>query len=993
MRTHQVAAVLMLSASCALAADVTVEWKAGEKPESLGDGAVSLTYDEDAVSALAVAPSDGGTVTMTGDPIPMGADAAVTFAAPGTMDFANEVEAEGGNLTLGNPSDGPGTIRFVTGGSESSTNALSTAEESPTLIAEGVSLADYEPAYAHFLTYNPGGQKWKVAREHENEILRPYNEVRTDGSLTVQFQGVTRSHADPHTASITVRFLQQGDDIVAYIVRAAALKPLDIELGLDLDAMVDAGDERAVEKVIGVNNTDNYNLSVIMLRRVSSGTTVRFSSPMTTVKFGGYLPDDTWQVVAENCDLSDLQRVEGVFHYNQSSKYYNVDQVAFNLKDSTEYPGEKTCQFQRAFSGYVGALVVEFRQKGANVEAKTGKYRSYNIPTAGYEKDIVLGVDFELYNKTTTPARAVYGTYSTTDEGKSQGVKDLRFVFGRNDAMNLDLKGTSVQFRTSDRGGTIGGTLDGVGDIGVLDGGEGVVVTHADYLPNGSWVTVAEDRNLRDLVDVVGTFHYSQSGIKNVEQTPYNFKWSNGRWSTPDGGNGLTSTRSFQFQRETSSFIACLTVHLRQNGRNVEAYTDQYRSVYVYSSKDGKTYEEVKLGMDFENYTISTVPKREVYNTLATDDTSMSQGVKGLRLTFASHGIKFAQTCVSAAAKGLTFAGAPETPLRAVTTADTLFPSNGIVTVGPYADLQLVKYPQSLNGRWTEYRVMTNGTLRLKGTWQLNRNDRIDILGGEVKARDEELDQKMSYAYFNAVVFRDGARLSGVPVMVLNDSTYANWIVDGATPSFCDSGLVIAARGGSNEATFHFYVNDVTKDAATDFYFTGPIVDYNTVTGEDGYWNAHIVKGGEGTMELNGTVTLFNEITVAAGTLRLTGSDLFKVSRHAQDVGTGAKGGLALSGGTIEMGAGTVNGIGAFTVTDAPSALKLGEGARLSVSALDVSGDGMLAITAADGATVHVDSELTSATRRRIRLNGERVLRGEDGNLVPGSLGCMIILR
>ena len=120
MNTKAVFFPLIFAASSAFAVDVAVEWKAGEKPESLGDGAVSLTYAEDAVSALAVAPSDGGTVTMTGDPIPMGADAAVTFAAPGTMDFANEVEAEGGNLTLGNPSDGPDTIRFVTGGSESS---------------------------------------------------------------------------------------------------------------------------------------------------------------------------------------------------------------------------------------------------------------------------------------------------------------------------------------------------------------------------------------------------------------------------------------------------------------------------------------------------------------------------------------------------------------------------------------------------------------------------------------------------------------------------------------------------------------------------------------------------------------------------------------------------------------------------------------------------------------------------------------------------------
>ena len=148
--------------------------------------------------------------------------------------------------------DSPDTLYFVTGGSIGSTEILSTSVSSPTTVFEGANLEDYEPAYAYFNMHNPGGQKWSVSQDIEQEILRPYNVVRATengvATMTVQFQGVTRFHVNPHTASITIKFIQSGENIVAYVVRAAALKPLDIELGLDLDAMVDNNDPRVESK-------------------------------------------------------------------------------------------------------------------------------------------------------------------------------------------------------------------------------------------------------------------------------------------------------------------------------------------------------------------------------------------------------------------------------------------------------------------------------------------------------------------------------------------------------------------------------------------------------------------------------------------------------------------------------------------------------------------------------------------------------------------------
>ena len=135
--------------------------------------------------------------------------------------------------------DAPDTLFFEA----KSDTVLSTDSIHPTTLFAGT-LDDYEPAYAYFDSKSSSGSRFFINREISLEILRPYNIIRTSGEMTVQFQGVTLTHANPHTASITVKFTQSGENIVAYTMRAAALKPLDIELGLDLDAMVDAQNPR-----------------------------------------------------------------------------------------------------------------------------------------------------------------------------------------------------------------------------------------------------------------------------------------------------------------------------------------------------------------------------------------------------------------------------------------------------------------------------------------------------------------------------------------------------------------------------------------------------------------------------------------------------------------------------------------------------------------------------------------------------------------------------
>ena len=76
-------------------------WLASEKPDSLAGGAVAFEYSGDSVSAITVAPVDGGTIWICGDEMPFVADATITFTAPGTLGLSNAVTCAGNLLVNG----------------------------------------------------------------------------------------------------------------------------------------------------------------------------------------------------------------------------------------------------------------------------------------------------------------------------------------------------------------------------------------------------------------------------------------------------------------------------------------------------------------------------------------------------------------------------------------------------------------------------------------------------------------------------------------------------------------------------------------------------------------------------------------------------------------------------------------------------------------------------------------------------------------------------
>ena len=866
----------------------------------------------------------------------------------------------------------PDALTFITGGDLGSVAILSTSAANPDTVFYGVNLDDYEPAYAYFNRHSPGGQKWSVCPDLEQEILRPYNIVRATendaATMMVQFQGVTRMHTSPYTASITIKFFQSGSDVTAYIVRAASLKPLDIELGLDLDAMVDGGNPRAMSRPL--TGDGKYNISLIAMRKpaatvayavhdgdsisdtlAGNGAVIVTNAAADVVTRTGYLPNNSWVVVAENHDLADLDEVSGVYHYGANA---DLEQTAYLLKYTslTNELGRKTCQFQRQQGQYITCIRVRLRQNGANVEAETDQWANYYMDTT-YGPEIYLGMDFEKYVRGGTPDRGCYNNLASDDSEDKKGVKDLTLKFRSRPA-----------------------------------------AAHNGYLPNGydqgipqSWTVVAENHKLSDLVEVEAFYHTGANA--GIYAPGLHLKISD-------------NSGSCQFQRTQNGFISCVKVDLRQNGNNIEASTGRYRNWHIYY--DGRTSwnvptgtinPEVVYGMDFDNYGSSTVPKRETYGGYGASDDSSSGGIKNLRLRFATGGITYAAASTAKYGNDLTFAGDAAAPLVVKTAAATVFPSNGVVMVAPHATLTLSGHVG--NDMWTQYRVMTNGTLAITGTWQTSNYDQIDLVGGTLSLRECDTGANDSGTYLSYVTLMNGACVRGKPARVGHAATSGSWIVTGDEPSYCESGIEFTAAGGNTARTFALNVNDVAE--GSDFIVTGDLIDYGTLQNSSEYWNVHVIKDGAGTMEISGDITLPNEISVNDGALRLTETCTFSVSRKrstGNGDGTNTKAEIWLAGGALETATGATNEIGKVVAKVKDAHLDLGDGSKLTLAAFGFDDGANLLVSDNLGkdATLRIEG-LTDLQCARIRCGADRlrVRMDANGNLEPYVAALWISVR
>ena len=240
--------------------------------------------------------------------------------------------------------------------------------------------------------------------------------------------------------------------------------------------------------------------------------------------------------------------------------------------------------------------------------------------------------------------------------------------------------------------------------------------------------------------------------------------------------------------------------------------------------------------------------------------------------------------------------------------------------------------------------------------------------------------------YLNYMTLKNGATVDATSRFLRSGYAAENptWTVTGTGLSTYTGNLQLLAKNGSSSGAndLTVYVDDTVAGDGTDFLLTGDITE------EDNHKYAGLMKRGEGTMEICGTLYTTNRATcVYAGTLLLT-----KSGATMEDTQ------IRLYGGTLRLAANTHNvakylGIHQKGVT---STLHLEEGATLELTTLQLytyegADPAYLAITAADGAKVKVNGTLDAATLSRIRLNGRRVMQSADGYL--GIPGFMLIFR
>ena len=435
-----------------------------------------------------------------------------------------------------------------------------------------------------------------------------------------------------------------------------------------------------------------------------------------------------------------------------------------------------------------------------------------------------------------------------------------------------------------------------------------------------------------------------------------------------------------QFQDKPGDLLACIGVNLRQTGNNIEARTGRYLNWYFRTAED----PELVYGFDFFNYKNHTTATRNTYGkgSFAASDSALQRGIKDVRMRFATEGIAYSAVSTAKYGNELVFSGSESNPLAVRTVSSAVFPSNGVVCVNPYATLTLSGHVA--NPLWTKYRVMKNGVLKTKGTGQIAAFEQIDLEGGRLSIREDEADAIDSVDYINFVTLKDGARVTGKLARVLKDRAKANWIVAGDSPSYCESGIMVLAVGKDIESTFNINVNDVAE--GSDFILSGPLVDYYTVypTATE-HWNVHIVKNGEGTMEVSGEVTLPNEVCVSNGVLRLAGDNLFKVSRKRKETGENKAASVWLAGGALETAPNTVNTLDLEIKAEGTS-IDMGEGATLIVSSIAYSDGASILVSGNIGKTATLRIEnATKADLSRIRCGEDRlrVRLAADGSVEP----------
>ena len=235
------------------------------------------------------------------------------------------------------------------------------------------------------------------------------------------------------------------------------------------------------------------------------------------------------------------------------------------------------------------------------------------------------------------------------------------------------------------------------------------------------------------------------------------------------------------------------------------------------------------------------------------------------------------------------------------------------------------------------------------------------------------------FNYIGGIAYSDGAVTTGqMPYIGSTYNTKPVVSVRGTKPCRADNGFYVAA---TTPTTLTFDVVDVTDSAEADFVSA-------KISADNAPSLITFSKKGDGTMLLSAAnVMSENPFEVSDGTLALGCSGC---------LGESAK--MALTGGSLAVAAGTANTLESIAIS-ADATIALGDGATLTVTdptaewatdmTVNIVGD-------PEKCTLKFGDEsgsLSPRQVRRIRWNGEKCHLTEDGTVVPGALGMMLLFR
>ena len=445
IKSIRVAAVLI--ALGASAADVSYPYTPGNTNPGAG---VTIAFDGDNVTSLTVTPTDGGTVTLTGNPVTFADGATITLASSGTVSFAEKVTTLGA-LTIVRGDE----AYCVWTGSALTDTAVSTGVNAAFRGLSRDDLVDSSlvvvgaadgpcPGRFHYVDGPSSGiYTLNIVRPDYTFSIRPQlsqeNNVITKvrcitGSRSSQFAewsdknnmwpDKTLNHycstATANNSKVTRIDNVSAMKLTKIIIRRKGMAEkvwVRFDGGATLGGTTSIG--VGVEAVLAASKgSDAAMLDYPITGDGDFRIVTRTSATDASAYFEPFITTTSWQVLAENCSLSALSSLSGRMlggshNYSDYASVGGTPCDAYWIKYDP-VTDTATCQFQWGKSDYDNVKVVKasLKQNGANVEIKA--------TSAGYKpkSSNPLGSDFSSVDLTGSVATSVdtsgYGIHMIT---------------------------------------------------------------------------------------------------------------------------------------------------------------------------------------------------------------------------------------------------------------------------------------------------------------------------------------------------------------------------------------------------------------------------------------------------------------------------------------------------------------------------------------------------------------------------------------------------